>query len=118
MPQVVADLMVPGEQSIAAYATHRDSAIFTTKHLIIREAQWLRGKKVEAYSSINMLSSENVGCMLDFTGDLELWTHVGKIKISVAGGCAAVEYVDCFVCSGGRSVMHELKSVDVNLQVC
>lgn len=28
-------------------------------------------------------------------------------------------YVVCFVCfRGGRSVMHELKSVDVNLQVC
>ena len=75
--------MVPGEQSIAAYATHRDSAIFTTRHLIIREAQWLRGKKVEAYSSINMLSSENAGSFLDFTGELELWTRTGKIKMSV-----------------------------------
>ena len=35
------------------------------------------------YSSINMWSSENTGSILDFTGELELWTRTGKIKISV-----------------------------------
>ena len=79
--------MVPGEQPVAAYATFRDSAIFTTKRLIVRDAQGLRGKKVEVYSlpysSINMWSSENAGSILDFTGELELWTRAGKIKISV-----------------------------------
>ena len=79
--------MVPGEQPVAAYATFRDSAIFTTKRLIVRDAQGLRGKKVEVYSlpysSINMWSLENAGSILDFTGELELWTCAGKIKISV-----------------------------------
>ena len=55
--------------------------------LIVRDAQGLRGKKVEVhslpYSSINMWSSENAGSILDFTGELELWTRAGKIKISV-----------------------------------
>ena len=50
IPQDVANLMVPGEQPVAAYATFRDSAIFTTKRLIVRDAQGLRGKKVEVYS--------------------------------------------------------------------
>ena len=87
IPQDVANHMVPGEQPVAAYATFRDSAIFTTKRLIVRDAQGLRGKKVEVYSlpysSINMWSSENAGSLLDFTGELELWTRAGKIKISV-----------------------------------
>ena len=87
IPQDVANLMVPGEQPVAAYATFRDSAIFTTKRLIVRDAQGLRGKKIEVYSlpysSINMWSSENAGSILDFTGELELWTRAGKIKISV-----------------------------------
>ena len=60
---------------------------FTTKRLIVRDAQGLRGKKVEVYllpySSINMWSSENAGSILDFTGELEMWTRAGKIKISV-----------------------------------
>lgn len=87
IPQDVVNLMVPGEQPVAAYATFRDSAIFTTKRLIVCDAQGLRGKKVEVYllpySSINMWSSENAGSILDFTGELELWTRAGKIKISV-----------------------------------
>ena len=87
IPQDVANLMVPGEQPVAAYATFRDSAIFTTKRLIVRDAQGLRGKKVEVYSlpysSINMWSSENAGSILDFTGELELWTRAGTIKVSV-----------------------------------
>ena len=87
IPQDVANLMAPGKQPVAAYATFRDSAIFTTKRLIVRDAQGLRGKKVEVYSlpysSINMWSSENAGSILDFTGELELWTRAGKIKISV-----------------------------------
>ena len=86
IPQDVANLMAPGEQTVAAYATFRDSAIFTTKRLIVRDTQGLRGKKVEVYSlpysSINMWS-ENTGSILDFTGELELWTRTGKIKISV-----------------------------------
>lgn len=36
IPQDVANLMAPGKQPVAAYATLRDSAIFTTTHLILR----------------------------------------------------------------------------------
>jgi hypothetical protein len=46
IPQDVVNLMIPGEQLIAAYAMFRGSAIFTTKRLIVRDAQELRGKKV------------------------------------------------------------------------
>ena len=79
-------MLVPGEKAIAAYKTFRDSAIFTTKRLIVRDAQGITGKKVEMYSlpysSVNMWSSENAGS-LDINGEIELWTRAGHIKIKV-----------------------------------
>lgn len=90
IPQDVLPLMVPGEQAIAAYKTFRDSAVFTTKRLIVRDAQGLTGKKVEIYSlpysSINMWSSENAGKLLDFNSEIEMWTRAGHIKIKVNRG--------------------------------
>ncbi|AKK06453.1 Bacterial PH domain [Corynebacterium mustelae] len=89
IPADVVGLMVPGEQPVVAFKTLRDSAIFTTKRLIVRDAQGLRGKKVEIYSlpysSINMWSTENAGT-LDFNAEVELWTRAGKIKIKIGRG--------------------------------
>ena len=86
IPRDVAELMVPGEQPVAAYRTFRDSAVFTTKRLIVRDAQGMTGKKVEVYSlpysAINMWSSENAGTF-DLDGEMELWTRAGWIKIRV-----------------------------------
>ena len=82
----VTALLVPEERAIAAYKTFRDSAVFTTKRLIVRDAQGIRGKKVEIYSlpysAINMWSSENAGT-LDLNAEIELWTRAGQIKIAV-----------------------------------
>ncbi|WP_218221894.1 PH domain-containing protein [Nesterenkonia sp. Act20] len=87
IPGDIQDLLVQGEQAIAAYQTFRDSAVFTNKRLIVRDAQGLTGKKVEMYSvpysSINMWSSENAGKLMDLNGELELWTRAGLIKIKV-----------------------------------
>ena len=86
VPHDVAELMVPGEQPVAAFKTLRDSAVFTTKRLIVRDAQGMTGKKVEVYSlpysAINMWSSENAGTF-DLDGEIELWTRAGQIKIRV-----------------------------------
>ncbi|WIM66773.1 PH domain-containing protein [Corynebacterium breve] len=86
IPQDIFPMLTPGEQPVAAFATFRDSAVFTTKRMIVRDAQGLRGKKVEMYSlpykSIDMWSSENSGT-LDFNAELELWTRAGKFKINV-----------------------------------
>lgn len=86
IPKDVDALLVDGEKAIAAYKTVRDSAIFTTKRLIVRDAQGLTGKKVEIYSlpysAINMWSSENAGT-LDFNSEIELWTRAGKIKVKL-----------------------------------
>ena len=79
-----------GEKPVVAYKTFRDSAVFTTKRLIVRDAQGLTGKKVEMYSlpysAINMWSSENAGRMLDFNAELELWTRAGHIKVKLNKG--------------------------------
>lgn len=90
IPGDVTALLVEGEQAVAAYKTFRDSAIFTTKRLIVRDAQGLRGKKIEIYSlpysAINMWSSENAGGMLDRNAEIELWTRAGHIKVNLQKG--------------------------------
>ena len=90
IPLDVQELLVEGEQPIAAYKTIRDSAVFTTKRLIVRDAQGLKGKKVEIYSlpytSIDMWSTENAGGFLDMNAEVELWTKVGHIKVNLKKG--------------------------------
>jgi len=89
IPEDVTALLTQGEQAVAAFKTFRDSAIFTTKRLIVRDAQGITGKKVEVYSlpynSINMWSSENAG-FLDANAEIELWTRAGTIKIKLGKG--------------------------------
>lgn len=89
IPEDVGPLLVEGEQAVAAFKTFRDSAIFTTKRLIVRDAQGITGKKVEIYSlpysAINMWSSENAG-KLDFNSEIELWTRAGHIKVKLGKG--------------------------------
>ncbi len=89
IPDDVKDLLVTGEEAVAAYKTFRDSAIFTNKRLIVRDAQGITGKKVEIYSlpysSINMWSTENAGT-IDFNAEVELWTRAGRIKINLKKG--------------------------------
>ena len=89
LPDDVNDLLVDGEDAVAAYKTMRDSAVFTSKRLIVRDAQGLTGKKVEIYSlpysAINMWSSENAG-KLDFNSEIELWTRAGHIKVKLGKG--------------------------------
>lgn len=90
VPDDIHPLLVEGEQAITAYKTLRDSAVFTTKRLIVRDAQGMTGKKVEIYSlpysSIYMWSSENARGLLDFNSEIELWTRVGHIKVQLKKG--------------------------------
>ena len=99
IPPDVTELLVEGEQAVAAFRTFRDSAVFTTKRLIVRDAQGITGKKVEIYSlpysSINMWSSENAG-KLDFNSEIELWTRAGHIKVKLAKG-ADVRRLDSLI---------------------
>lgn len=89
VPADVQSLLTHGEQAVAAFKTFRDSATFTTKRLIVRDAQGMTGKKVEIYSlpysSILMWSSENAGT-LDWNSELDLWTKAGHIKVKLSKG--------------------------------
>lgn len=64
----------------------RDSTVFTSKRLIVRDAQGLIGWKVEIYSlpysAINMWSAENLGTF-DIDSEVELWTWAGHIEIKL-----------------------------------
>ncbi|WEG08805.1 PH domain-containing protein [Microbacterium horticulturae] len=99
VPKDVQPLLVAGEEAIASFKTFRDSATFTTKRLIVRDAQGLTGKKVEIYSlpysAINMWSSENAG-KLDWNSEIELWTRAGHIKIKLTKG-ADVRRIDSLI---------------------
>lgn len=99
IPADVTPLLVQGEQAVASFKTFRDSATFTTKRLIVRDAQGISGKKVEIYSlpysTINMWSSENAGT-LDWNSEVELWTRAGHIKIKLAKG-ADVRRIDSLI---------------------
>jgi len=87
IPQDIANLLINGEQPVAAFTTIRDVAVFTDKRLIVKDAQGITGKKVEIYSlpysSILMWSTENAGKIFDLNAEVELWTKVGKIKINL-----------------------------------
>lgn len=99
VPPDVHSLLTQGEEAITSFKTFRDSATFTTKRLIVRDAQGITGKKVEIYSlpysSILMWSSENAGT-LDWNSELELWTKAGHIKVKLAKG-ADVRRIDSLI---------------------
>lgn len=89
-PQDIYSVLVQGETPVASYKTFRDSATFTNKRLIVRDAQGITGKKVEIYSlpysSILMWSSENGHGVLNFNSEIELWTKAGHIKVNLNKG--------------------------------
>lgn len=89
-PADLPTILTNGEVPIASFKTFRDSATFTNKRLIVRDAQGLTGKKVEMYSlpysAIHMWSSENSASGFDRDEELELWTKVGHIKIRIRRG--------------------------------
>lgn len=99
VPPDVLPLLTQGEDAVASFKTFRDSATFTTKRLIVRDAQGITGKKVEIYSlpynAINMWSSENAGT-LDWNSEIELWTRAGHIKVKLAKG-ADVRRIDSLI---------------------
>ena len=89
IPTDVNNILTKDEQAIAAYKTFRDSAIFTNKRLIVRDAQGITGRKAEIYSlpysSILMWSTENAG-IVDINSEVQLWTRMGSIKIKLRKG--------------------------------
>ena len=91
IPGDVSDMLVNGETAVAAYKTIKDVAVFTSKRLIVKDAQGLTGKKIEIYSlpysSIVMWSTENAGKLLDLSAEVELWTKAGHVKVKLSKNC-------------------------------
>lgn len=85
-PSTIEEILVEGEQIVAAFQTFRDVAAFTTKRLVVVDSQGLTGKKKEIYSvpyqSVYVWSTENAGT-LDLNSEVELWTKIGSIKIKL-----------------------------------
>lgn len=101
IPADVNEILVDGEEAVAAFKTIRDNAIFTNKRLIMRDSQGITGKKVEIYSipwkSVDTWSSENAG-HLDLNAEIELWTRAGRIKVNLRKG-ADVRRIDNLIAS-------------------
>lgn len=89
IPKEVHSILARGEQPVAAFATLRDSAVFTTKRLILKDSQGVTGRKSEVFSipfsQVHMWSTENAGTF-DITTEIELWTREGRVKIQIGRG--------------------------------
>ena len=89
IPRDIGPVLIDGEEPIAAYKTLRDSAVFTDRRLIVRDAQGMTGKKVEIYSlpysSIIMWSSENAG-MIDRGVDVRRLDSLISTRILTKAG--------------------------------
>ncbi|MGM0866319.1 MAG: PH domain-containing protein [Bacillota bacterium] len=86
VPQEIHTMLIEGERAEVAYKTVRDVAVVTNKRIMIAGRQGITGEKLEVYTipfkSIIMYSSENGGA-LDIDAEIELWTKVGKLKLSL-----------------------------------
>ena len=86
---VIAPLMIPGEEFIGEYQALRDYVIFTNKRLIAVNVQGLTGKKKDfsslPFSKVQAFSVETAG-ILDMDSELELYfSSLGKVKLEFTG---------------------------------
>lgn len=106
VPKQIQELLIDGETADFAYATLRDTAVFTNHRLIILDTQGVTGTKKEFYSipyrSIDMWSVETSG-ILDINGEVDLWTKVGHVKIQLRKGINVKE-IDTLI---ARSVFYQ-----------
>ena len=81
---VLAPMLVNGEEIVATFKGIRDGVVFTNKRIIAINAQGITGTKKDfsslPYSKIQAFSVETAG-MLDFDSELEIWiSGMGKVK--------------------------------------
>ncbi len=86
---VIAPMLVSGEQIVSCYQGLRDYVVFTTKRLIAVNVQGITGKKQDfsslPYSKIQAFSVETAG-MFDLDCELELWfSGLGKVRLEFTG---------------------------------
>ena len=74
-------LLVPGEEVVAAFKTIRDQVLFTTKRIFVINVQGVTGKKTSylsyPYSKIQYYGIETAG-VLDIDSELKVTFHDGS----------------------------------------
>lgn len=88
--KLVQELLLDGEQVLAAYKGIRDYVVFTDKRAISVNVQGVTGKKRDysslPYASVSAFSVETPG-LGDIDGQLDLWySGLGKIHFEFSGG--------------------------------
>ena len=88
--KIIEDLLVSGEDVIAAYSTVRDKVIFTNKRVIAVNIQGITGMKKDfttlPYAKVQAFSVETAGAF-DMEGELDLWfSSVGCIHFEFLAG--------------------------------
>ena len=81
---VLAPMLVNGEEIIATFKGIRDGVVFTNKRIIAINSQGITGTKKDfsslPYSKIQAFSVETAG-VLDFDSELEIWiSGMGMVK--------------------------------------
>ena len=81
---VLAPMLVNGEEIVATFKGIRDGVVFTNKRIIAINAQGITGTKKDfsslPYSKIQAFSVETAG-VLDFDSELEIWiSGMGMVK--------------------------------------
>lgn len=86
-PVELKNQLASGERVIKAYRTFRDTAVFTSHRIIIKDVQGLRSKEFSTYSipyrSINTWALHTTG-LADFNAELELWTREGHFMLKLS----------------------------------
>ena len=83
--QMVAPILVKGEEIVRCFQSIRDGVVFTNLRIITINIQGITGRKVDftslPYNKIQAFSVETAG-VLDLDSELELWfSGLGKIKL-------------------------------------
>ncbi|WP_026556442.1 PH domain-containing protein [Arthrobacter sp. 35W] len=86
----VSQLMIQGENLLAAFKGIRDYVVFTDKRLIAVNVQGMTGKKRDytsmPYSKIQSFSVETAGTF-DLDAELDLWfSGLGKVRLEFKSG--------------------------------
>lgn len=89
--QMIAPLMIEGENIISTFQSMRDGVVFTTHRIIAINVQGVTGKKKDfsslPYCKIQAYSVETAG-VFDLDSEIELWfSGLGKIKFEFTSNC-------------------------------
>jgi hypothetical protein len=87
--ELVAPILIPGENVVMSFKSLRDIVVFTDKRIITVNVQGVTGKKKDfsslSYAKIQAFSVETAGTF-DLDSELELYfSGLGKVKLEFVG---------------------------------